>query len=100
MALYQGKKPITLEWTKGILLDKHVELAEFYEFKTIDGHDYLFIEWKSGDYVFGGHTPKYYVFKRGSYKAYPCWVYVTKPSSMVCSPSDWVSVESAETRGF
>ena len=55
-------------WTKGYLLTNAgngiEKTAEKYKFKTIDGNEYLFIEWKSGDYIWGGWEPTYYVFVR------------------------------------
>ena len=35
-----------------------------YEIKTIDGKEYLFKEWKCGDYSFGGGRVYFYVFTR------------------------------------
>lgn len=52
------------EWTKGFLLRKWNNSACAYEFKIIDGKEYLFIEWKSGDYRWGGFDTDYYVFVR------------------------------------
>lgn len=49
-------------FTKGFLLRK--DLACGYEIKNIDGKDYLFMEWKNGDYIYGGRKPQYYVFTR------------------------------------
>ena len=54
--------PESCRWTKGFLLRK--DLACAYEIQNIDGKDYLFIEWKTGDYVYGGKTPPYHVFIR------------------------------------
>ena len=57
-------------WTKGYLLthagnpDGSQNTAEKYEIKIIGGIEYLFIEWKSGDYIWGGWDPTYYVFVR------------------------------------
>ena len=57
-------------WTKGYLLmksgpdDGSQYTAEKYEIKTIDGKEFLFIEWKSGDYIWGGWDPTYSVFAR------------------------------------
>jgi hypothetical protein len=59
-----AKSPYTLEWTKGMLLDRYNELAEHYQIRNVDGTEYLFVEWKSGDYQFGHRQPSYYVFKR------------------------------------
>ena len=52
-------------WTKGFVLRKWNSTACAYEIQIIDGVEYLFIEWKSGDYIYGGMEPDYYVFKRG-----------------------------------
>ncbi len=53
-----------LSWTKGLLLDKHSETASAYEIKIFDGKEYLFIEWKSGDYTFGGGRIYWYIFTK------------------------------------
>lgn len=52
------------EWTKGFVLRKWNSTACAYEICTINGTEYLFIEWKSGDYIYGGFDPSYYVFVR------------------------------------
>lgn len=64
IALYGQKAPYGLFWTKGFLLDKKNEIAEAYEIRVLDSVEYLFIEWKSGDYTFGGRKPYWYVFIR------------------------------------
>ncbi len=51
-------------WTKGLILDKQDKTASKYEIKEIDGQTYMFLEWKSGDYVFRGLNPQYYVLKK------------------------------------
>ena len=58
--------PPYVTWTKGYVLKRNGDgnTAEKYEIKTIDGVEYLFIEWKSGDYIWGGWDPQYYVFVR------------------------------------
>ena len=54
-----------LTWTKGyILSNNQYHTAEKYEIKIISGKEFLFIEWKSGDYIWGGWEPNYYVFVR------------------------------------
>jgi len=51
-------------WSNGHILN-HADLTNSaYTIQQIDGVDYLFIEWKSGDYIFRGSDPHYYVFKR------------------------------------
>ena len=51
-------------WTKGYILDKNEKVACAYEIQKINGVEYLFVEWKTGDYVYGGIDPQYYVFVR------------------------------------
>lgn len=51
-------------WTKGAVLRKWNCTACAYELRTINGRDYLIVEWKSGDYLYGGLEPNYYVFIR------------------------------------
>lgn len=55
----------TSAWTKGLVLYKQEKIASSYEIVTIDGKDYLFKEWKTGDYSFGGGRSYWYVFTRG-----------------------------------
>lgn len=63
-AVYGDRAPFVLEWTKGILLNKYAEKAEAYNICNIKGKDYMFMEWKSGDYQFGGRAPRHYVFEK------------------------------------
>ncbi len=51
-------------WTKGYILRKFNSTACAYIIRIVEDTEYLFIQWKSGDYVFGGFEPKYYVFVR------------------------------------
>ena len=51
-------------WTRGFWLRKWNSTACAYEINTFDGTDYLIIEWKSGDYRFGGRDTDYYVMVR------------------------------------
>ncbi|MBQ6787425.1 MAG: hypothetical protein IJO85_06860 [Lachnospiraceae bacterium] len=51
-------------WTKGFVLRKWNSCACAYEIRTVDDRDYLIIEWKSGDYRWGGFDTDYYVFVR------------------------------------
>lgn len=48
-------------WTKGFLLRKWNSCACAYEIKSFGGREYLIIEWKSGDYRWGGRPTSYYV---------------------------------------
>lgn len=51
-------------WTKGYVLRKWNSSACAYEIRTVAGKDFLIIEWKSGDYRWGGFPTDYYVFVR------------------------------------
>lgn len=52
------------KWTKGYILNLHRTTAAKYQITEINGTEYLFMEWKMGNYIYGGMKPDYYVFKR------------------------------------
>lgn len=52
------------KWTKGFLLNLHRTTAAAYEIRYIEGIPYLFLEWKMGNYIYGGMKPSYYIFTR------------------------------------
>jgi len=51
-------------WTKGFVLNPRSETASAYTFKKLKGVEYLFFEWKSGDYTIRDMDPGYYVLVR------------------------------------
>ena len=53
-------------WTKGLYLNTNANeaTASRYELKTIADKEFLFIEWKSGDYTVRASKPGLYVFSR------------------------------------
>ena len=51
-------------WTRGYVLRKWLKTACAYEIRVIEGEEYLFLEWKSGDYIYGHKDTNYYVFGR------------------------------------
>lgn len=51
-------------WTKGIICHKGDQTASQYFIKEMDGENYMFFEWKSGDYSFRDMKPYYYVLKQ------------------------------------
>lgn len=51
-------------WSRGVLLDQTKSTVSKYTFKTINGVEYMFLEWKMGNYVYGGMPPNYYVFTK------------------------------------
>lgn len=59
------KEESHLKWTKGYLLNPAWETASAYQIRSIDGKDYLTVEWKTGDYLYGSDSRVYwYVFSR------------------------------------
>ena len=42
----------------------HRTTVAVYEIKAINGTEYLFMEWKMGNYIYGGKEPDFYVFVR------------------------------------
>ena len=60
--VFEGKDVIS--WTKNYLLRKWNQSACEYEIRIKDGREYMIIEWKSGDWRFGGFDTNYYVFVR------------------------------------
>lgn len=53
-----------ITWTKGLIIDTRDKTASSCTIKEINGETYMFYEWKSGDYVYRGMTPWYYVLKK------------------------------------
>jgi len=52
------------KWTKGYIIHTGDKTAARYIVKIIEGHEFLFFEWKSGDYTIRHMKPKYYVLER------------------------------------
>ncbi|MBR4622113.1 MAG: hypothetical protein IKO44_01105 [Ruminococcus sp.] len=52
------------KWTKGYVLNLHRTTAAAYHIEEINKTEYLFMEWKMGNYIYGGMKPDIYVFKR------------------------------------
>lgn len=66
---YEEKVPHTdksdvWRWVNEYVICNPRQTASKYVIQIINGIEYLFIEWKSGDYSFGAETPFRYVFKR------------------------------------
>lgn len=53
-----------LDWSKDVVINKKSHTASEYTIKEIENETILFVEWKSGDYSFGGKVKGYYVFKK------------------------------------
>lgn len=64
MYLGNNERSHNVEWTAGVIIDKTLVTASEYLIKECGGKECLFVEWKSGDYIYGGRRPCYYVFER------------------------------------
>lgn len=51
-------------WVNGYVICNPRTTASKYVIKRYEGEEYLFVQWKSGDYSYGGTQPSWYVFKR------------------------------------
>lgn len=51
-------------WVNGYVICNPRITASKYFIETREGTEYLFVQWKSGDYSYGGEQPFWYVFKR------------------------------------
>jgi DNA-binding transcriptional MerR regulator len=49
---------------RGAVLHPDQRVAEAYCLRSIHGEEYLFVQHKSGDYIYGGRKPLWYVFRR------------------------------------
>lgn len=52
------------KWTKGYIINYSMHTTSAYKIKTINGSTYMFMQWKSGDYVYLNMKPYYYVLKK------------------------------------
>ncbi|MCY6959770.1 M56 family metallopeptidase [Clostridium brassicae] len=60
-----GKTSIThWNWSKDLLIDSYDKTASKYCIKNINNNEYMFLQWKSGDYTFRNMQPFYYVLKK------------------------------------
>lgn len=55
---------VKINWTKNYILSHETHLASNYIIKNIGNETYLIMDWKSGDYVYGGEIYGCYVFKK------------------------------------
>lgn len=56
-------------WTSGLILHSGDSTASRYLIRKIDNKEYLFMEWKSGDYTIRFQDPRFYVLVKESSKA-------------------------------
>ncbi|WP_027625975.1 M56 family metallopeptidase [Clostridium lundense] len=51
-------------WSKDLLIGPYDKTASKYYIKNINNNEYMFLQWKSGDYAFRNRIPAYYVLKK------------------------------------
>ena len=51
-------------WTKGAFVNKGERTAADYEIRNFDGTNYLFVEWKNGDYILFHSKPWFFVLRQ------------------------------------
>lgn len=61
---FTENKIFNINWTKDYIIDKDLSTVSKYEIKTINNETYMSVEWKSGDYMFGGKVSGYYILKK------------------------------------
>ena len=61
-----GNSTIQQTWTKGYIINKLNQTASGYSLSVLDGTQYLFVELKNGDYIWGGMEPQQIVFTKES----------------------------------
>ena len=64
IASYGDNKTAVINWSKNVVINKNVSTVSEYIIKEIDGETIMFVEWKSGDYTFGGEILGHYVFRK------------------------------------
>ena len=62
---YSSGKVINTTYSKNYIIDLILkDTLSKYEYRKINNKIYLFIEWKSGDYIYGGVISGYYVLEK------------------------------------
>lgn len=56
--------PEVWRWITGNVICNPASTASMYRFQEYQGVKYLLIQWKSGDYTYGGEDPYWYVFRQ------------------------------------
>lgn len=53
-----------LTWTKGYFINKSDRTAANYQIRKLNGTNYLFLEWKNGDYILFHRAPHFFVLQQ------------------------------------
>lgn len=82
-------------WTKGKIINGNEKTASEYDVRDINGKTYLFMQWKSGDYIFGESVPYYYVLEKVDSKDYSDYTVKT----MIEDNIDYIFEDDAQMLG-
>ena len=62
---FNGDKNIRkVNWSKGVVINEKSSKVSEYIIKEIENETIMFVEWKSGDYTYGGQVRGYFVLKK------------------------------------
>ncbi len=75
-----------IDWTKGYIINRNDIAANGYEIRRIDGSNYLFMQWKTGDYIYHGMNPYYYVLKQVDSSDYSGYEYTARKTDNIDYP--------------
>jgi hypothetical protein len=65
-----GRTNWAFTWTSGLILHQGDQTASRYVLRQRDSQTYMFLEWKSGDYVYRHQRPGMYVLMKGPDRPY------------------------------
>lgn len=65
IAHFTNNSSKAISYSKGFIIDLCIkDTLSAYELKTVDDEEFMIIEWKSGDYIYGRIINGYYVLKK------------------------------------
>ncbi|KUO74644.1 MAG: hypothetical protein APF81_13115 [Desulfosporosinus sp. BRH_c37] len=94
-----------VNWTKDKVLNIQEKTASEYVIKKVNGSTYMYLEWKSGDYIFRNMKPYYYVLKKVDSNDYSNYQVAHKTEDKIDYPfiddtqmkGKWESVDFVKT---
>lgn len=65
MAEYNGLNDVQkINWSKNVVINKNMSTVSEYTLKEINNQTIMFVEWKSGNYIYGWKVRGYYVLQK------------------------------------
>ena len=81
-------------WTKGVVMHLGDKTADHYEIQSVKNRNYLFMEWKNGNYMFAGKKPEYVVLRKSKGSTF----YIGQTDFSRGDSIEIISVERGENR--